>query len=263
MKKRFPFRLGTTSYILHDDILPNVRFLKDKVDNIELLLFETDEDSNYPSAATVKELNDIGAEYDLTYTVHLPIYIQLGTRDENRRRKNVETILRAIDATRALNPPAWELHLEPDEYNYDRPVHDWPAWQDACIRSLEELKAGGADPARIGVETLEYDFTKIEPVLDTTGFGICLDIGHIWLRGFDETFYLSEYLPRAISFHVHGFDEERDHKGLQHCDPARLDRFLSAVSALPDAAQRVVTIEVFSENEFQLSMETLTHISAY
>jgi sugar phosphate isomerase/epimerase len=34
MKRRFPFRLGTTSYILQDEIVPNVRYLKDQVDFI-------------------------------------------------------------------------------------------------------------------------------------------------------------------------------------------------------------------------------------
>ena len=31
---RLPFRLGTSSYIIPADILPNVDFLKDKVDDI-------------------------------------------------------------------------------------------------------------------------------------------------------------------------------------------------------------------------------------
>ena len=41
-----PFRLGTTSYIIPADILPNVRYLADKVDDIELVLFEADDYSN-------------------------------------------------------------------------------------------------------------------------------------------------------------------------------------------------------------------------
>ncbi|MDH3981787.1 MAG: sugar phosphate isomerase/epimerase, partial [Kiritimatiellaceae bacterium] len=113
MKKQFPFRLGTTSYILRDYILPNVRYLKDKVDMIELLVFETDEQSNYPTKDEVKELLDIASEHDLTYTVHLPIDIHLGIRDEAQRIKNRDAFIRAIDATRALKPHAWDLHLEP------------------------------------------------------------------------------------------------------------------------------------------------------
>lgn len=36
LKGIFPFRLGTTSFIIPDDILPNVEFLSDKVDDIEI-----------------------------------------------------------------------------------------------------------------------------------------------------------------------------------------------------------------------------------
>lgn len=257
MKHPFPFRLGTTSYILRDDLLPNVHFLKDRVDSIELLLFESDETSNYPSPATVRELNAVAAGHDLAYTVHLPIHVPLGTRDESARRKNVGIMLRAIEATAALQPHAWEIHLEPDEASPDRPVHDLRAWQEACFKSLEELKAGGADPRRTGVEVLEYDFALAEPVIAQAGFGTCLDIGHVWYRRFDEAYFLQTVLPKARSFHLHGFDAERDHKGLNRIPAAQLRRFVEAVAAQPDAADRVVSIEVFSELSFKNSMEAL------
>ena len=56
LKNRFPFRLGTTSYIIPGELLPNVNFLADKVDDIELVLFESDEITNLPDAATVRAL---------------------------------------------------------------------------------------------------------------------------------------------------------------------------------------------------------------
>jgi len=257
MKNKFPFRLGTTSYILRDDILPNVHFLKDQVDHIELLVFETDDDSNYPSPAMVEELNTIATDHDLTYTVHLPLDIKLGTPDEALRRKNVELTLRAIDATRPLNPLAWDLHLERN----DVLIPEDAAWQAACARSLNELKAGGADPTRIGVETLEFDFANTVPVLDETGFAVTLDIGHIWYCGFDEAHYLENILPRAVSFHLHGFNEERDHKSLRNIPPEQLKRFLDAVAARPNAAQLPISIEVFSETQFHPSMEVMNELA--
>ncbi|MCU0508776.1 MAG: sugar phosphate isomerase/epimerase, partial [Anaerolineae bacterium] len=36
------FRVGTTSYIVPDNILPNVEYLAPLVDDVELVLFETD-----------------------------------------------------------------------------------------------------------------------------------------------------------------------------------------------------------------------------
>ena len=45
------FRIGTTSYVIPDDILPNVEYLASRVDDVQLVLFETDEyGSNLPDA---------------------------------------------------------------------------------------------------------------------------------------------------------------------------------------------------------------------
>ncbi len=59
-----PFRVGSTSYVYPDDILPNVEQLaaKGDVDDIELILFEVDDGpNNLPNAATVQKLSDIAA----------------------------------------------------------------------------------------------------------------------------------------------------------------------------------------------------------
>ena len=65
-------RLGTSSYIIPADIIPNVDYLKDKVDDIELVLFESKEASNIPGPDVIGELRRFADENNLTYTVHLP-----------------------------------------------------------------------------------------------------------------------------------------------------------------------------------------------
>jgi hypothetical protein len=37
------FRIGTTSYIIPAGIVPNVAYLAPQVDDVELVMFETDE----------------------------------------------------------------------------------------------------------------------------------------------------------------------------------------------------------------------------
>jgi hypothetical protein len=74
-----PFRIGTTSYIIPADILPNARFLAGKVQDIQLVLFEMEDSlNNLPDATQVDELNDLAEEYKLSYTVHLPLYFRGG-----------------------------------------------------------------------------------------------------------------------------------------------------------------------------------------
>jgi len=43
LKGLFPFRPGTTSYIIPGEIEPNVRHLGGMVDDIEIVLFQSDE----------------------------------------------------------------------------------------------------------------------------------------------------------------------------------------------------------------------------
>ena len=50
MKGIFPFRLGTTSYLLPDDLLTNAEFLGPLVDDAELVLFESEGVLNLPDA---------------------------------------------------------------------------------------------------------------------------------------------------------------------------------------------------------------------
>ena len=76
--KPFPFRLGTSSYIIPADILPNAHYLAGKVKDIELILFEVDDGpNNLPSPEVIEELEQIAREQDLTYTVHLPLDLKL------------------------------------------------------------------------------------------------------------------------------------------------------------------------------------------
>ena len=82
----FPFRLGTTSYIIPDDILPNARYLADKVRDIELVLFEVDDGmNNLPSPQVIKELAELARQYDMTYTIHLPLDLKLGDDGSDKR----------------------------------------------------------------------------------------------------------------------------------------------------------------------------------
>ena len=53
----FPFRLGTTSYIIPADILSNVRYLAGKVRDVELVLFDVDDGmNNLPSPDEIEQL---------------------------------------------------------------------------------------------------------------------------------------------------------------------------------------------------------------
>lgn len=100
----YPFRLGTTSYIIPDDILPNARYLAGKVRDIELILFEVDDGpNNLPSSEVIEELSRIAQQHDMTYTVHLPLDLKLG-EDGSEQDRSLVKAKRVIDCTRGLAP---------------------------------------------------------------------------------------------------------------------------------------------------------------
>ena len=86
-------RIGTTSYIYPADILPNVKQLTDQIDDIELVLFEVDDQNNLPNSQTINELIRIAAAHDLTYTVHLPLDLKLANDDNT---SSIEKALKVI-----------------------------------------------------------------------------------------------------------------------------------------------------------------------
>jgi len=258
IKGGFPFRVGTTSYIIPADIPPNARALAPLVDDIELLIFETPDVSNLPSSETVDELKALAKENDLTYTVHLPLNMGLGSRDEATRRDAVISCQRVLDVAATLDPFAYILHLDTDEADArgDTPSDDMPAWTDSINRSVRELLAAGVDSRQFCVETLAYRFEYAEPVIAENDLSVCLDIGHLGLYGYDVRSHIERHLPRTRVLHAHGLKGGKDHHGLDQMDPALLDYTVDALCRDADTT-RVLTMEVFSKERFEPSMQVM------
>jgi sugar phosphate isomerase/epimerase len=248
--QNMPCRLGTTSYIIPDEILPNLRFLADRVDDVELVLFESDEYSNLPSQADVKEMAKIAQDNDLSYTVHLPLDAWPGTTDESIRKNSMEKGFRVMDLMEPLNPFAWIVHLN------DAPSNDPPTnkhrtlldWQNQCGKSLEDL-TNRTKPSLLCIETLGYDYNWAWPMVEEKKCSVCLDIGHLVVNGYDVAAYCDAWLKYARVLHVHGVNNAgRDHVVL---------RYLLLNLKNENSVQRVMTLEIFSQNDFEKSIDVL------
>lgn len=253
--KKLPFRLGTSSYIIPDDILPNVRYLADKVQDVELVLFEVDDGlNNLPDAAVVAELNQIAQAHDLTFTVHLPLDLRLGA-DGDEQHVSLQKARKVIDCTRGLNPWAYVLHLDGWDVKEETDPQALRRWRDQAAKALEIAAgwAGGLD--RLAVENLEgYPIDFWEDVLLRVRAGRCVDIGHLWRDGHDPLPYLARALQQTRVLHIHGI-AERDHKSLANVPIAELQRVLHWLIQSQYAG--VMTVEVFSEEDFASSMTSL------
>ncbi|HMB21507.1 MAG TPA: cobamide remodeling phosphodiesterase CbiR, partial [Anaerolineales bacterium] len=194
----YPFRLGSTSYIIPDDILPNARYLAGKVRDIELILFEVDDGpNNLPSPEVIDELSRIAAEHDLTYTVHLPLDLKLGENGSERDQSLIKA-QRVIACTRDLEPWAYVLHLDGRSVRTSTEAEAIKRWQNHSVRALEIVSAWAGAAEKMAVENLEtYPLDFIQPVLDRIPVSRCVDIGHLWLDGHDPIPYLRSAMPRT------------------------------------------------------------------
>lgn len=254
MKHRFvdlPFLIGTSSYIIPDDILPNVRYLADRVQDIELVLFDIDEYCNIPDKEQAEELIRLADRHGLSYTVHLPLNLNFSDRE---RDISIEKALKVINGTRCLHPHAFICHLECK----DIPDAEGAAlrdWQEQRIRAVNMLAEISGVRAELAIENLEtYPIDRNEPVIRACGTHACLDIGHLFLQKIDPLPVMRKWLPLTTVVHLHGIGS-RDHQSLAHMPKETISSVMKEL--VREDYHGVVTLEVFSEADFQSSMELI------
>lgn len=247
MKRKF--RLGTTSYIYPDDILPNVRQLAGQVDDIELVLFEVDAyGTNLPNAATIAELHTLARDNALTYTIHLPI--DLNWRDEQSFTK----IFRAIDATRALDPFAYVLHLD-GRMLLGKPSSEIIAeWQIETARALDRILTRVAS-SQLCIENLErWSPEFFADIVTQKNLMRCIDVGHLWKQARDPLPHLQAHIAQTRVIHIHGING-RDHQSLAWQTRGEVKRVLDFIAGAEFAG--VLTLEIFSVANFLSSKRVI------
>lgn len=251
----YPFRLGTSSYIIPADILPNVHYLAGKVQDIELVLFEVEDGpSNLPSPAQIAELRGLARAHDLTYTVHLPLDLRLAD-DGSPRHASLEKARRVIESTRELDPWAYVLHLDGKSVLGGASTDAMQRWQDQAVHSLELVGGWAGDLQKLAVENLEgFPLDFYQPVLERVAVSRTVDVGHLWLDDHDPVAYLREALPRTRVIHIHGI-AERDHRSLAFVPNEKLRAVLQELIRANYGG--VFTIEIFSEEDFLTSLSAL------
>jgi sugar phosphate isomerase/epimerase len=253
--KPFPFRLGTSSYIIPADILPNVRYLAGKVQDVELVLFEVEDASNLPDPAQIAELRALA--HELTYTVHLPLDLRLAD-DGSARHVSLEKARKVIECTRALDPWAYVLHLDGRVLLGGATAQETRRWQDQAVQALELAAEWTGDVRKLAIENLEgYPLDFHQAVLERIEVSRTVDVGHLWLDGHDPLDFLRQALPRTRVIHIHGI-AERDHASLAHVAPEKLRAVLDELVRANYTG--VFTMEIFSEEDFLSSLAALEQV---
>lgn len=254
------FRLGTTSFIVPDHIIPNVMKLGPFFDEIELLIFESDPLDVLPSKDDIKTLFSLSRDLDLTYNVHLPTDVSLSGESSRKRQVAADTLLRVVDRFAVLNPSTHTLHLEMPE-GLRRDIGDQKKideWINAIREGLKTFLYGVSDPGIISIETLDYPFLFMEPLIKEFHLSVCLDAGHQIRYGHDLMKTFDIHKSRIPIIHLHGVDGsggiKKDHKALDVLP----DDEIGKIQNLLKTFTGVVSLEIFNLENLNRSLQVLS-----
>ena len=249
-KSMFPFKICTTSFIYPDHYIPNVKMLGPCMDEIELLLFESQGNDVLPSKAVIAELGQLSRKFDLSYNVHLPTDVSITDRDHVRQKNAVDTLVRVIEHVQPLLPSALVLHLPFVDTLSEQNIS---IWRNRVYRNLKKILSAVNNNRLIAVETLDYPLELVADILVDLDLSICLDLGHLMVYDYDVLAVYNEYEALTSVIHLHGVENRCDHTTLERLS----DESFSAVRQVLARFTGVVSIEVFSFENLDSSLKHL------
>ena len=123
---------------------------------------------------------------------------------------------------------------------------------------LSLLLSGISDPGIISVETLDYPFSYIEPLIKELHLSVCLDAGHQVRYEHDLVQTFEMHQSRIPLIHLHGVEgsksEKKDHKALDSFSEEEFGK----VKAVLEPFRGVVSLEVFSLENLNRSLRFLS-----
>lgn len=247
-KRRYPFRLSVPSFIYPDTWAVNARMLAPHVDEIELLFFESETGDCLPSREEIDALSKIRKDFTLGYNIHLPTDVSLAAPGGAGRAEALDALGRVIEMTRELDPSSWTLHI-PCGPSAETDT-DIERWRGSVRAGLEKLLAAGIPPGRLAVENLDYPFEWVRDVVRELDLSVCMDVGHLLLRGEDIAAFYRENADRIAILHLHGVRDGKDHLPLTALSKTDGPLVANILKDFPGT----LSVEVFSYDHLTASL---------
>jgi hypothetical protein len=181
---------------------------------------------------------------DLTFHAHLPLDLPWD-QGPNKAWRKIETL---IQKAAPLNPRRYVLHPPPPGIS---------------LKMLAgQFAAAGVEPRQVLLENIEgCDLSEIWPEVLDSGFGACVDLGHILLYSQFPMLALPGLGERVDMLHLNAPDPFRPgrHLSLAYLDDNGRLLLRSMLDALTPGA--TVVLEVFDAEGFQESLEVLRELA--
>ncbi len=250
-KGLYPFSLSTTSFIYPDDYIPNVNILGPYFDEIELLLFESNEIESLFSEPVVDELIWLAKNLNIGYNIHLPTDISISAQDVRLQQAAVDSYKKIIERMLPLAPSTFCLHVPYDEDNYKKNTIE--KWRDRVQSNMHRMLGGDIEASMISIETLDYPVDIIEGIITELNLSICMDVGHLILYGYDVMDVFNRYSSKISSIHLHGVENTQDHLALDRLP----QQYIHAVIEILKRFTGILSLEVFSYHHLNRSLRVL------
>lgn len=244
----FPFKISGPSYLMPSGYIENVTYLMDKVDDIQLLLFDALKEDPLLKKESLTTLEYLAKDSGITYSVHMPVKPEL-TAGFKQRLEGAYSILEALNR---LKISSYTFHFDlPDGVAWEKVTKDEIQSIEASyinfFRALKE-KFPGVD---LSLENTETPLSALDRVIGECGISYCIDIGHLLVQGRD----LAEIEPRlhqASVVHLHGWEEKNGKK--QDHRPVLYDR---KIFKLLESFTGILTIENYHKLLYKKSLKLL------
>jgi sugar phosphate isomerase/epimerase len=251
--------------VFGENLLENVYLLAGLVDHVEIVLFYTPTLHNFPSAGEVKALKKLGADEDVSFSVHLPAYLEIAARDRQKREESVQLAIDLIHILDELNPMHHVLHIPftpptltpvPGLYFTIKHRDRFVDWKQRTEESLETIQLRVGQGNKILAENINYSPMFLECFLKPGSCEFCLDLGHLLLGRENVVEVTKQFLSVTREVHLHGVRGFQEHLSLAVLPEPQVNEWIRLFAEASFSG--VVNLEVFSPADLEASMDLLS-----
>jgi adenosylcobinamide kinase/adenosylcobinamide-phosphate guanylyltransferase len=249
-ESNFPFKLSAPSYLYPGGYIENVTRVIDRVDDIQLLLFDSSADDPLFEQGMLSTLYYLQTGAGITYSAHMPVRPRL-TEDFDTRLKSSLDIIQAFQ----------ELDMSSYTFHYDLPEgQEWETMTEAEIREMNDTYTRFFNSIRrrfpaidISLENTATPLSALDIVVNNSGISYCIDIGHLIIQNRDLE-EIGARLGQTSVIHLHGVQQVKGK--LKDHQPLDYNR---RVFQLLEQFNGVLTIENYHPSLFAQSRSQLEH----
>ena len=218
-ENHFPFKLSAPSYLYPGGYIENVTRIMDRVDDIQLLLFDSSTDDPLFEEGMLSTLGYLQTGAGITFSAHMPVRPRI-TEDFDGRLKSSLDIIQALQ----------KLDMSSYTFHYDLPEgQEWETMTKKEIQAMDDTYIKFFDSIRrqfpsidISLENTATPLSALDNVVNASGISYCIDIGHLLIqnRNLDD---IEPRLDKTSVIHLHGVQqvngEFKDHQSLDYNRP--------------------------------------------